>query len=83
MLRSATLHYAQHFEDPGAQNPGTPPFEAGASRQPSGSTDDSDADTTTRQVPEFERSTQWLRESQEAAADPDRPRIPFTQFSTL
>ena len=55
----------------------TPPPDAYTSRQPEGSTEDSDADDTgPHAVPAFGRSDNWLREYQEAAADVNRPRIP-------
>ena len=55
-----------------------PPWYAYTSRVPGGETDDSDdqEDTVAVPIPGFSRSPQWLREYQEASADPSRPKLP-------
>ena len=54
------------------------PWDAVSTRLPAGDTDESDQDDDQNLglVPTFTRSDQWLQDYQEAAADPDRPKLP-------
>ena len=51
-------------------------MDAFTARTPTGSTDDSDVDTTgLHPIPSFTHSDKWLREYQEAAAGENRPKL--------